>query len=60
MFYDILAYIIIFIAFAYPFYNIYNILFLKKPLGCANCNSNCALRDIKKTKSNVNINIKKL
>lgn len=55
MFYDILAYIIILTAFAYPFYNIYKILFLKKPLGCANCNSNCALRDISKFKNNINI-----
>ena len=56
MIFDVIAYIIIFIAFAYPVYNIYKILFLKKPLGCASCNSNCALRNI----YNDDIDIKKI
>ena len=47
MIYDILAYIIIFLAFAYPVYNIYKLFFTKKTYGCACCNSNCALRNVK-------------
>ncbi|RLD60951.1 MAG: hypothetical protein DRJ01_08800 [Bacteroidetes bacterium] len=46
MIFDIIAYIIIFIAFAYPFYNIYKIIFLKKKLGCAACNRDCQLKNI--------------
>jgi hypothetical protein len=55
---NILAYIIIFIAFAFPVYNIYKILFLKKPLGCASCNSNCELKNIYKLKNNITVDTK--
>ncbi len=60
MIFDILAYIIIFLSFVYPVYNIYRLLFTKKTYGCANCNSNCALRNVSKLNNKVNVDFKKI